>query len=85
MMTKEVTTGGNNFFNGLIKYPRTISKIPPIKQAPINAPYPYKAPIAFAVPIKPELVPITIGNLAPTFHTGYNCTSVTTAATNIAF
>ena len=41
--------------------------------------------MALAVPINPELVPITIGSLAPTFHTGYNWTKVTAPAINIAF
>ena len=38
--TRLVTIGGNNFLRGLIKNPKIISKIAPIKDAPIIALYP---------------------------------------------
>ena len=85
IITKLVTIGGNNFLSGFIKNPKIASIIPPTKPAPIIAPYPYCKPIACAVPINPELVPITIGSFAPTGPIGYNCTSVIKPAINIAF
>ena len=53
--------------------------------APTIAPYPALAPITPAVEMKLELVPMTIGSREPSFHTGYSCSNVAMAATNIAF
>ena len=83
--TKLVTIGGNNFLNGLMKNPKTISNTAPTNEAPIIAEYPYVAPIAFCVPINPELVPITTGNPLPTLKNGYNWINVAIPATNIEF
>ncbi len=69
--TTPVTIGGKNFLNGLMKNPKTPSNIPPISVAPnialyATTPPPIDATTLLETPIKPELVPITIGNLPPT-------------------
>ena len=51
--TKLVTIGGNNFLNGLMKNPKTISNTAPTNEASRIAEYPDVAPIAFCVPINP--------------------------------
>ena len=68
--TRLVTTGANIFRNGLIKKPSTISINAPIMDAPRIAPYPLASPITFAVPMNPELVPITTGSPEPIFQIG---------------
>ena len=88
--TVPVTTLGKKRRRGLSRNPRTISKRPPIMQAPRIAPYPITPPpIDAAAPLKtpmnPELVPITQGSLAPTGPMVHICTSVTIPATSIAF
>ena len=69
--TVPVTTDGKNFLSGFRKLPSTVSKRPPIKDAAIIAPYattplPMTPATLWHTPIKPELVPITMGSLPPT-------------------
>ena len=64
--------------------------MPPIKQAPRIAPYattppPMDPATPLITPMKPELVPITQGSLAPIGPIVHSCTSVTRPATSIAF
>ena len=88
--TVPVTTAGKNFRRGFKKKPSTVSKSPPIMDAPMIAPYastppPIDAATLLNTPINPEEVPMIIGTFPPTGPMENNCTSVTIPATSMAF
>ena len=88
--TVPVTTDGKNLRRGFKKKPSTVSKRPPIIDAPMIAPYasippPMVAATLLKTPINPEDVPIMIGTRPPTGPIPNNCTNVTIPAISIAF
>ena len=74
---KETIVSGKNLRNGLIIKPSTVSKRPPIIEAPMIAPYerippPITPATELNTPINPELVPMMIGTLPPHGPIEYN-------------
>ena len=75
--TVPVTTAGKKRRRGFSIKPRTVSKRPPIREAPRIAPYarippPMTPATLLNTPIKPELVPMIIGTFPPTGPMAYS-------------
>ena len=79
------TIGATTFIQYLANSPNIPSIMPPTRTAPIRVPYPYCEPITHAKDTKVKLIPMTIGNLEPIFHTGKSCINVPIPAIIIAF